>query len=244
MTSAPPGASRSDGWTVTTRSTSIDCAQTATGVCRVGVLSPHDSKETRAILNAVRAIGHEPVWLREESTRSWIEDGGGQLSPRVDVLVDRLLLTKSDHRLEDRQLAALYADATPVLNSPQAVANTLYRFRVATLAAAGLPVPDDDVGRSPRTFEERPEHLPGKAAHKHTVGTDGQRMSVASQSDPVGPTTDDEQSFVQEFLSAVATVPQTSGCSSWVTRSWVRCDATRWKGTGGRTWHSAARSRT
>ena len=201
MTSASPDSSQSDGRTPTTRSTSVDCAQTATRVCRVGVLSPHNSKETKAILNAVRAMGHEPVWLRDENTRSWIEDGGVQLSPRVDVLVNRLLLTKSDHQLEDLQLAALYADTTPVLNSPQAVANTLHKFRAGTkLAAAGLPVPDAYFGRSPRTFQEWPEHLPEKAAHKHTIGTNGHRMSVVSQSDPVGPTIDDEQSFVQEFL--------------------------------------------
>ena len=185
----------------TTRSASVDCAQTATGVCRVGVLSPHNSKETKAILNAVRVLGHEPVWIRDENVSSWIENGSVQLSPQVDVLVNRLLLTKSDQRLEDIQLAALYADTTPVVNSPQAVVNTLHKYRAGTkLAAAGLPVPDAYFGRSPRTFEEWPKHLPDEAAHKHTIGTNGQRMSVVSQNEPVGPTIDDEQSFVQEFL--------------------------------------------
>jgi RimK family alpha-L-glutamate ligase len=170
-------------------------------VCRVGVLSPHNSKETKAILNAVRVLGHEPVWIRDENVSSWIEDGGVQLSPRVDVLVNRLLLTKSDRQLEDLQLAALYADTTSVVNPPQAVANTLHKYRAGTkLAAAGLPVPDAYFGRSPRTFEEWPEHLPERAAHKHTIGTNGQRMSIVSQNEPVSPTIDDEQSFVQEFL--------------------------------------------
>ncbi|WP_234972397.1 ATP-grasp domain-containing protein [Halobaculum gomorrense] len=147
--------------TETTRSASVDCAQTATGVCRVGVLSPHNSKETKAILNAVRVLGHEPVWIRDENVSSWIENGSVQLSPQVDVLVNRLLLTKSDQQLEDLQLAALYADTTPVVNPPQAVANTLHKYRSGTkLATAGLPVPDAYFGRSPRTFEEWPEHLP------------------------------------------------------------------------------------
>ncbi|MBX0326000.1 RimK/LysX family protein [Halomicroarcula sp. F13] len=187
--------------TGTTRSASADSAQTATGVCRVGVLSPHNSKETKAILNAVRVLGHEPVWIRDENISSWIENGSVQLSPQVDVLVNRLLLTKSDQQLEDLQLAALYADTTPVVNPPQAVANTLHKYRSGTkLAAAGLPAPDAYFGRSSRTFEEWPEHLPDEAAHKHTIGTNGQRMSVISQNEPVGPTIDDEQSFVQEFL--------------------------------------------
>lgn len=201
MTSTSPDSFQSDGMRGTTRSASVDCAQTATGVCRVGVLSPHNSKETKAILNAVRVLGHEPVWIRDENVSSWIENGNVQLSPQVNVLVNRLLLTKSDQQLEDIQLAALYADTIPVLNPPQAVVNTLHKYRSGTkLAAAGLPVPDAYFGRSPRTFEEWSAHLPDQAAHKHTIGTNGQRMSVVSQNQPVGPTIDDEQSFVQEFL--------------------------------------------
>jgi hypothetical protein len=65
MTSASADSSQSDGMTGTTRSTSVGCAQTATGVCHVGVLSPHNSKETKAILNAVRVLGHELVWIRD-----------------------------------------------------------------------------------------------------------------------------------------------------------------------------------
>jgi len=183
------------------RSASVDSAGTAEGTRRIGVLSTHNSKETKAILNAVRAVGHEPVWIRDENVSSWIADGELQLSPRVDVLVNRMLFTKSDHQLEDLQLAALYEETTPVVNPPEAVANTLHKYRAgAKLAAAGLPVPDAYFGRSPRTFEAWPEHLPDAAAHKHTIGTNGQRMSVVSPTDPVGPMIDDEHSFVQEFL--------------------------------------------
>ncbi len=70
MTGAFPDSSRGDGPPAMTRSTSVDCATAATGACRVGVLSPHNSKETKAILNAVRALGHEPVWIRDENTSS------------------------------------------------------------------------------------------------------------------------------------------------------------------------------
>ncbi|VTT86360.1 Ribosomal protein S6 glutaminyl transferase [Halorubrum sp. DM2] len=180
---------------------SADESQTASGAIRVGVLSTHNSKETKAILNAVRALGHEPVWIRNENVTSWIEDGTVHLSPRVDVLVNRMLFTKSDHQLEDLQLAALYEETTPVVNGSQAVTDTLHKYRAgAKLAAAGLPVPDAYFGRSPRTVEEWPEYLPANAAHKHTIGTNGQQMSVVSPTDPIGPKIDDEQSFVQEFL--------------------------------------------
>jgi RimK family alpha-L-glutamate ligase len=203
MTSASPNSSRSEGTTGTARSASVDRSRTASGVQRVGVLSPHNSKETKAILNAVRVLGHEPVWIRDENVTSRIEDGTVKLSPRVDVLVNRMLLTKSEQQFEDLQLAALYGDrdATPVLNPPRAVASTLHKFRAgAKLAAAGLPIPDAYFGRSPRTFEDWPEYLPDDAAHKRTVGTNGRRMSVVSPGESVGPKIDDGQSFVQEFL--------------------------------------------
>lgn len=197
-----------EGATDSARSSSIDGAQTAAGTQRVGVLSPHNSKETKAILNAVRVLGHEPVWIRDENVTSWIEDGTVQLSPRVDVLVNRMLLTKSDHQLEDLQLAALYEETTPIINPPQAVANTLHKYRAgAKLAAADLPVPDAYFGRSSRTFEEWPEYLPNDAAHKHTIGTNGQDMSVVSPNEPVSPMINDEHSFVQEFLEDTADRP-------------------------------------
>jgi len=205
---APSDSPGRENTTEAGRSVSADESQTAGRGIRVGVLSTHNSKETKAILNAVRALGHEPVWIRNENVTSWIEDGTVHLSPRVDVLVNRMLFTKSDHRLEDLQLAALYEETTPVVNAPQAVTDTLHKYRAgAKLAAAGLPVPDAYFGRSPRTFEEWPEYLPANAAHKHTIGTNGQRMSVVSPSDPIGPKIDDEQSFVQEFLEDSDTRP-------------------------------------
>lgn len=198
---ASSNSSGSGGSVDGTRSASVDRTKTAAGIKRVGVLSPHNSKETKAILNAVRALGHEPVWIRDENVSSRIEDGDLQLSPRVDVLVNRLLLTKSDQQLEDLQLAALYGETTPVVNSPEAVADTIHKFRAgAKLVRAGLPVPDAYFGRSPRTIQDWSDHLPADAAHKRTIGTNGRQMSVVSPTDPVGPKIDDAQSFVQEFL--------------------------------------------
>jgi len=191
-----------EGTTESPRSGNVERSGPVAGTQRVGVLSTHNSKETKAILNAVQVFGHEPVWLREENVTSWIQDGDVRPSPRVDVLVNRLLFTKSDHQYEDLQLAALYAESTPVLNPPQAVGNTIHKYRAgAKLAAADLPVPDAFFGRSSRTFEEWPEYLPDNAAHKHTVGTNGQGMSIVSPNDPVSPLIGDEHSFVQEFLA-------------------------------------------
>lgn len=198
---ASSNSSRPEETGGTTRSASVDRSGAPSGHRRVGVLSPHNSKETKAILNAVRALGHEPVWLRDENVTSWIENGTVQLSPSVDVLVNRLLITKSEHQLEDLQLAALYGETTPVVNGPQAVANTLHKYRAGVkLAAADLPVPDAFFGRSPRTVQEWTEHFSTDAAHKPTIGTNGRRMSIVSPGEPVGPLIDDGHAFVQEFL--------------------------------------------
>jgi len=178
-----------------------ECADTADRTCRVGVLSTHNSKETKAILNAVRALGHEPVWLRDENVSSRIQDGSVGVSPAVDVLVNRLLLTKSDQPLEDLQLAGLFEERVPVLNPPAAVRNTLHKYRAGVrLADAGLPVPDAVFGRSPRTLDGWAEHLPDRAAHKRTIGTNGQGMAVVSADEQVSPRISNEQTFVQEFL--------------------------------------------
>ncbi len=63
----------------------------------VGVLSLHNSKETKAILNAVEDLGHEPIWLRDENRTIRIDSTHVQPDPAVDVLVNRLLLTNTDH---------------------------------------------------------------------------------------------------------------------------------------------------
>lgn len=67
---------------------------------RVGVLSLHNSKETKAILNAVEALGHTPEWLRKENTAIRIRDDAVTLEPDVDVVINRLLLSRTEHPME------------------------------------------------------------------------------------------------------------------------------------------------
>lgn len=59
---------------------------------QVGVLSLHESKKTKAILNAVDALGHKPEWLRRENTSFHMRREGLEIDPDVDVVVNRLLL--------------------------------------------------------------------------------------------------------------------------------------------------------
>lgn len=184
-----------------TQGAATDATRTDTPTVRVGVLSPHNSKETKAILNAIHQLGHTGVWVHDDNVTSWIEDGTVHVDPEVDVLINRVLLTKSDRRLEDSQLAALYEHTTPVLNPPSAVHNTLHKYRAGVqLTNAGLPVPDAFYGRSTRTFDRWNHHLPETAVHKRTVGTNGHHMTLVSEADAVNPTIANQQSFLQEYL--------------------------------------------
>ncbi|MFC7228577.1 ATP-grasp domain-containing protein [Salinirubellus salinus] len=172
-----------------------------TGV-RVGVLSFHNSKETKAILNAVRALGHEPVWLREENTRTWTADGRVHFDPDVDVVANRLLTTKASHPLDDLGVAASYDAARPVLNAPDAVLRAVHKYgAAATLAAAGLPVPDAYMAFAHRTINEDAP-VDGRTVHKPAIGTNGGRMTVVEADEAVAPTVARRRAFLQQFFDA------------------------------------------
>jgi len=200
--------SPSETATSSARRTAANATESIEGHCRVGVLSTHNSKETKAILNAVRDLGHDPVWIRDENLTSWITDGAVRFDPAVDVLINRLLLSKSERPFEDLQLAALYGETAPVVNPPEAVQRTLHKYRAsALLSAAGLPVPDAYFGRAPRTVEEWNEYLPDRAVHKPAIGTNGRRMALITPDDQVSASTGNQETFVQEFLDSDKTRP-------------------------------------
>ncbi|QKY16884.1 RimK/LysX family protein [Halorubrum sp. CBA1229] len=175
-------------------------ADTAAGV-RVGVLSFHNSKETKAILNAVRALGHEPVWLREENVRSWIEDESLRFDPDVEVVANRLLTTKAVQPLDDLGVATSYAASRPVLNPPDVVVRAIHKYgAAATLTAAGIPVPEAYLALSHRTINEGNRLAGERAVHKSAIGTNGDRMAVVGADDAVSPYIARRRAFLQEFI--------------------------------------------
>lgn len=172
---------------------------------RVGVLSFHNSKETKSILNAVAALGHEPVWLREENARTWIESGSLRFEPDVDVVANRLLLTKATRPLDDLGVTTAYTASRPVLNPPDAVARASHKYgAAATLAAAGIPVPDAYMAFTSRTLDERDRLTAGAVVHKSAIGTNGVRMAMVEGSDAVSPRIDRHRAFLQEFIDVGA----------------------------------------
>ena len=146
---------------------------TSEGV-RVGVLSLHNSKETKAILNAVEDLGHEPIWLREENTAIDIRDGYVALEPEVDVVANRLLLSNTEQPCEALGLVDAYDHLVPVLNEPEAVLTAIHKFSTGTaLAAAGIPVPDALLALNSDRLNEGRSTFGEEAVYKTAIGTHG-----------------------------------------------------------------------
>lgn len=175
---------------------------------RVGILSFHNSKETKAICNAVRALGHQPVWLREENTRTWMENGTLHFDPDVDVVANRLLTTKASQPLDDLGVATSYAAARPVLNAPETVMRAMHKYgAAATLAAAGLPVPDAYMAFAHQTINNGEHPVDERTVHKPAIGTNGDRMELVDANETVAPHIARRRSFLQQFLETDAEQP-------------------------------------
>lgn len=181
-------------------------AEPSTNV-RVGVLSFHNSKETKAILNAVRRLGHDPVWLREENTRTRIADGNVRFDPDVDIVVNRLLTTKASQPMDDLGVAMTYRAVRPVLNDPEHVIRAMHKYAAAaTLAVAGLPVPEAYMAFAHQTVNDgRP--VDGQSVYKPAIGTNGDLMELVEAEETLSPRIAQRQAFVQQFLDTDAERP-------------------------------------
>lgn len=175
---------------------------------RIGVLSFHNSKETKALLNAIQALGHDPVWLRESNTRSWMSNGVIKIEPDVDVVINRLLTSQAGQPLADLGVASSLAAARPVLNRPAAVINAMHKFSAAaTLVTAGISVPDAYMPLAADDPATRPHRFLGKVVLRPAIGTHGNGMELLDDADPVSPTVAQRRAFLQQFLESDAARP-------------------------------------
>lgn len=167
----------------------------------VGVLSLHTSKETKAILNAIESLGHDPHWLRRDTIEVTIEDGIVAIEPEVDVVVNRLLLSRTDKLGELLGLANVYADVVPVLNRPEAVFRALHKFAAATtLASVDVPVPDSYLALEQGRLDAATERFGEQAVYKFTIGTHGEGTTLVDTDDRLEPLAMDRQAFLQAFI--------------------------------------------
>jgi RimK family alpha-L-glutamate ligase len=167
----------------------------------VGVLGLHNSKETKAILNAVDALGFGTQWLRRENTAVSIEEGRLQVEPEVDVIANRLLLSQSQAPADEIGLAKTLSGVYPMLNPPDAVTTAMHKFATAvTLARADLPVPDALLALASERLNADRERFGERAVYKTAIGTHGGGAWQVDLDEPVNPQVGDRQAFLQELI--------------------------------------------
>ena len=168
---------------------------------RVGVLSLHNSKETKAILNAVEDLGHEGVWLRAENTAISIEDGDVSVEPAVDVIANRLLLSNTEAPAEHLGLAATFNRIRPMLNEPDAVLSSIHKFAAAaTLADWNIRVPDALLALSNDRLNKGRERFGDVGVYKTAIGTHGGGTWKVDLTEYVNPKVGNRQAFLQRLI--------------------------------------------
>ena len=141
---------------------------------RVGVLSLHNSKETKAILNAVEDLGHTPVWLRRENAAINIEGSEVTVEPEVDIIANRLLLSNTEEPAELLGLATTFNRIRPMLNEPDAVLTAIHKFATAaTLANWNIQVPDALLALSNERLNQGRARFGDVGVYKTAIGTHG-----------------------------------------------------------------------
>ncbi|WP_226023554.1 RimK family alpha-L-glutamate ligase [Halomicrobium salinisoli] len=167
----------------------------------VGVLSLHNSKETKAILNAAEDLGFGTEWLRAENTAVDVSDGTATMEPDVDVIVNRLLLSSDEDPMEGIGLASTLDRLRPMLNRPDATATAMHKFATATaLAAEDVPVPDALLALSRDRLNAERDRFGDRAVYKTAIGTHGGGTWLVDADEPVNAQVGTRQAFLQEFL--------------------------------------------
>jgi RimK family alpha-L-glutamate ligase len=167
----------------------------------VGVFALHNSKESKAILNAADDLGYDTEWLRQENTAVAIEDGEVVLEPEVDVIANRLLLSSDEQPAEAIGLADTLHRIKPMLNPPKAVTTAIHKYATATtLAQEGLPVPDSLLALSGDRMNAEREKFGESAVYKTAIGTHGGGTWMVDLDDPVNPRVGNRQAFLQEYI--------------------------------------------
>jgi RimK family alpha-L-glutamate ligase len=168
---------------------------------RVGVLSLHNSKETKAILNAVEDLGHEPIWLREENTAISVEDSELTVDPEVDVVANRLLLSNTEDPAELLGLATTFSRIRPMLNEPDATLTAIHKFATAaTLANWNIQVPDALLALSNDKLNQERGRFGDVGVYKTAIGTHGGGTWKVDLTEPVNPKVGNRMAFLQDLI--------------------------------------------
>ncbi|MCU4925256.1 RimK family alpha-L-glutamate ligase [Halobacteria archaeon AArc-dxtr1] len=167
----------------------------------VGVLSLHTSKETKAILNAVEALGHDTEWLRNENTSVEVNDGEVAVEPDVDVIANRMLLSNTEQPCEELGIANTFSQLVPMLNEPGAVMTAFHKLSTAAvLANHGVRVPDVLLALNSDRLNAAREEFGGEAVYKTAIGTHGGGTWKVGQDDPINAKVGNRYAFLQQLI--------------------------------------------
>ncbi|MGM0604524.1 MAG: RimK/LysX family protein [Halobacteriota archaeon] len=168
---------------------------------RVGVLSFHTSKESKAICNAIEALGHHPEWVREANTVIHMHEGRVDLEPDVDVVANRLLLSNTEQPSEELGIANAIAALRPMVNSPRTTAIAAHKIATAALLVENdVPVPETLLAlNGDRLNRERGRFAP-EAVYKTAIGTHGGGAWKVPTTDPLSPTVGNRRAFLQKLI--------------------------------------------
>ncbi|SNZ02359.1 alpha-L-glutamate ligase, RimK family [Natronoarchaeum philippinense] len=167
----------------------------------IGVLSLHNSKETKAILNAAEALGYDTAWPRSENTSVSIEDGELTIEPDVDVVANRLLLSNTAQPAEELGLANVFARAGEMLNVPEATLTAMHKFAAATaLAEADVPIPDALLALGSATLNRRRSEFGEEAVYKTAIGTHGGGTWKVGPGESVNAMVGNRYAFLQDLI--------------------------------------------
>ena len=167
----------------------------------VGVLSLHDSKETKAILNAVNALGHEGQWLRTDNLVIEIEDGEVTLEPDVDIILNRLLLSNTEQPSELLGLAKSLGRLRPMLNRPENVLTAFHKFATATaMGDSDVQIPDAALALDADRLNELRGKFGEETVFKTAIGTHGGGTWKIGPGERVNPRVGDRYAFLQELI--------------------------------------------
>ncbi|MFW6376583.1 MAG: RimK family alpha-L-glutamate ligase [archaeon] len=168
---------------------------------RVGVLSLHNSKETKAILNAVEELGHQPEWLRAENTTVSTNGASVDLEPDVDVVANRLLLSNTEQPCEELGLANTVSRIRPTLNEPQATLVAIHKVATASaLASEGVRVPDALLALSSERLNQGRDRFGDEAVYKTAIGTHGGGTWKVDREEPLNVKVGNRYAFLQDLI--------------------------------------------
>jgi len=167
----------------------------------VGVLSLHSSKETKAILNTVNALGHTGHWLRDDNLVVDIEDGQVTIDPDVDVILNRLLLSNTEQPSELLGLAKSLGRLRPMLNRPENVLTAFHKFATATsMAESKVRIPDAVLALDADRLNTLRSKFGEETVYKTAIGTHGGGTWKIGPGESVNPRVGDRYAFLQELI--------------------------------------------